>query len=161
VGILQLRRPSLLFTDSFNNSLLTTGVPMARTNRKHRFNSCSIVECRFIAAERCLRRRCVATVASRTTEDTASNSFSVVARGFLGWEPVLCVRARARVCVKALLSNGSTRYAILTPFTLHSNCILCGVGFDYLHRSPVSRKKRRKGNPVPGGITGPPCSWGM
>jgi hypothetical protein len=23
----------------------------------------------------------------------------------------------------------------------------------------VSRRKRRKGNPVPGGITGPPCSW--
>jgi hypothetical protein len=31
----------------------------------------------------------------------------------------------------------------------------------YLHRSPASRKRRRKGNPVPGGITGPPCSWGI
>jgi hypothetical protein len=36
----------------------------------------------------------------------------------------------------------------------------CGGGFEYLHRSPASSKRRRKGNPVPGGITGPPCSWG-
>jgi hypothetical protein len=26
---------------------------------------------------------------------------------------------------------------------------------EYLHRSPASRKRRRKGNPVPGGISGP------
>jgi hypothetical protein len=25
---------------------------------------------------------------------------------------------------------------------------------------PASRKRRQKGNPVLGGITGPPCSWG-
>jgi hypothetical protein len=37
----------------------------------------------------------------------------------------------------------------------------CGGGIKYLHRSPASRKRRRKGNPVPGGITGPPCSSGM
>jgi hypothetical protein len=36
----------------------------------------------------------------------------------------------------------------------------CGGGLEYLHRSPASRKRRRKGNPVPGGITGSPCSWG-
>jgi hypothetical protein len=36
-----------------------------------------------------------------------------------------------------------------------------GGGLEYLHRSPASRKTRRKGNPVPGGITGPPCSWGI
>jgi hypothetical protein len=35
-----------------------------------------------------------------------------------------------------------------------------GTGLQYLHCSSVSRKRRRKGNPVPGGITGPPCSWG-
>jgi hypothetical protein len=32
----------------------------------------------------------------------------------------------------------------------------CGGGLEYLHRSPVGRKRRQKGNPVPGGITGPP-----
>jgi hypothetical protein len=32
---------------------------------------------------------------------------------------------------------------------------------EYFHRSPASRRKRRKGNPVPGGITGPSCSWGI
>jgi hypothetical protein len=29
-----------------------------------------------------------------------------------------------------------------------------GGGLEYLHRSPASRKRRRRGNPVPGGITG-------
>jgi hypothetical protein len=37
----------------------------------------------------------------------------------------------------------------------------CGGVAEYLHRSPASLRRRRKGNPVPGGITGPPCSWGM
>jgi hypothetical protein len=37
----------------------------------------------------------------------------------------------------------------------------CGGGIEYLTRSPESRERRRKGNPVPGGITGPPCSWGI
>jgi hypothetical protein len=36
----------------------------------------------------------------------------------------------------------------------------CGGALEYLHRSPASRRRRRKGNPVPGGITGPPCHWG-
>jgi hypothetical protein len=36
----------------------------------------------------------------------------------------------------------------------------CGGGLECLHRSPASHSKRRqKENPVPGGITGPPCSW--
>jgi hypothetical protein len=34
-------------------------------------------------------------------------------------------------------------------------------GFEYLHRSPASRRRRRKGNPVPGSITGTSCSWGI
>jgi hypothetical protein len=37
----------------------------------------------------------------------------------------------------------------------------CGGGLEYLHLWPASRKRRRKGNPVPGGITGPPCSRGI
>jgi hypothetical protein len=36
-----------------------------------------------------------------------------------------------------------------------------GGGFEYLHRSPASRRKRRQGDTVPGGITGPPCPWGI
>jgi hypothetical protein len=32
----------------------------------------------------------------------------------------------------------------------------CGDGLQYLLRSPA---RRRKGNPVPGGITGPPCNY--
>jgi hypothetical protein len=36
----------------------------------------------------------------------------------------------------------------------------CGGGLEYLHRSPVSRRRWGKENPVPRGITGPPCHWG-
>jgi hypothetical protein len=36
----------------------------------------------------------------------------------------------------------------------------CGGGLEYLHRSPASRIRRRKGNPVPGNITGPLGHWG-
>jgi hypothetical protein len=32
-------------------------------------------------------------------------------------------------------------------------------GFEYLHHSPASRKRRRKWKPMPEGINGPPCSW--
>jgi hypothetical protein len=39
--------------------------------------------------------------------------------------------------------------------------IPCGGGVQYLHRTLASRRRRRKGNPVPGGITGPPCSRGI
>jgi hypothetical protein len=37
----------------------------------------------------------------------------------------------------------------------------CGGGFEYLHRSLASRRRRRKGKPVLVGITVPPCSWGL
>jgi hypothetical protein len=48
----------------------------------------------------------------------------------------------------------------------NSLIVLCaaipyGGGVEYLHRSPESRRRRRKEKPVPGGITGPPCSWGI
>jgi hypothetical protein len=46
-----------------------------------------------------------------------------------------------------------------------NNVLYCltspGGGIEYLHRSPASRRRRRKGNPVPGDTTGPPCSWGI
>jgi hypothetical protein len=32
-------------------------------------------------------------------------------------------------------------------------------GFEYLHHNPAICSRRRKGNPVPRGITGPPCFW--
>jgi hypothetical protein len=35
----------------------------------------------------------------------------------------------------------------------HMECeVPCVGGVEYLHRSPASRRRRRKGNPVPGGI---------
>jgi hypothetical protein len=44
-------------------------------------------------------------------------------------------------------------------FTLTENLRLCGGGVEYLHRNPASRRRRRKGNSVPGSITRPSCSW--
>jgi hypothetical protein len=43
-----------------------------------------------------------------------------------------------------------------------SRLTLQGVetGSIHFHRSPASRKRRQRGNPVPGVITGPTCSWG-
>jgi hypothetical protein len=38
--------------------------------------------------------------------------------------------------------------------------IPCGGGVEYLHRSPASPRRRRKGNPVPGGITGGDLNMG-
>jgi hypothetical protein len=56
---------------------------------------------------------------------------------------------------------------ILTPadglccdwFIYRLALVLCGGVVQNLHRSPARRRRRRKGNPVPGSITGPPCSW--
>jgi hypothetical protein len=36
-----------------------------------------------------------------------------------------------------------------------------GGRFEYFHRIPASSRSQRKGKPMPGGITGPPCSWGI
>jgi hypothetical protein len=47
---------------------------------------------------------------------------------------------------------------LLGPFSVYSS----GKYLDgNLHRSLASPRRRRKGNPVPGGITGPQCFWGI
>jgi hypothetical protein len=38
--------------------------------------------------------------------------------------------------------------------------ILCGGGVEYLHHSPASCSRQQKWNPVPKGITRPPCYGG-
>jgi hypothetical protein len=44
--------------------------------------------------------------------------------------------------------------------TGHSD-ISRGDRVEYFHRDSASRRRRRKGNSVPGVITGPPCSLGL
>jgi hypothetical protein len=62
---------------------------------------------------------------------------------------------------------GTREYFLVTKLPRHeyNHSFLSSIpvwrGLEYLHRSPDSRKRRRKGNPVPGGITGRPCSWGI
>jgi hypothetical protein len=36
-----------------------------------------------------------------------------------------------------------------------------GGGLEYFHRSTASHKRLRKGNPLSGGISRSPCTWGM
>jgi hypothetical protein len=63
---------------------------------------------------------------------------------------IFCAINRARTLIQHMLT-----------FYVHSYRKPCGGMLEFLHRSPVSRKRRRKGSPGPGGITGPPCSWGI
>jgi hypothetical protein len=51
---------------------------------------------------------------------------------------------------------------LIIPSSCYCPCLLStlGGGLEYPHPSCASPKRRRKGNPMPGGITGPPCSWG-
>jgi hypothetical protein len=37
----------------------------------------------------------------------------------------------------------------------------CWDGLEYLYRNPASRERQRKCTPVPGGLTEPPCCWGI
>jgi hypothetical protein len=55
------------------------------------------------------------------------------------------------------------RCFVLDPLRMYASrdSRLALQGSNHLHRRRASRKRRRKGNPVPGGITGPPCSWGF
>jgi hypothetical protein len=50
------------------------------------------------------------------------------------------------------------KYIHVFIYVSRSNDSPSGGGVEHPHRSPASRR-RRKGNPVPGGITGPPCHW--
>jgi hypothetical protein len=71
-----------------------------------------------------------------------------------------------------LLSNGFTNKHVAMAtrgYNSEELSFLCGPCRDVIsNRSvewntsavvPASRKRRQKGNPVPGSITGPPCSW--
>jgi hypothetical protein len=64
--------------------------------------------------------------------------------------------------------NGEESVRMFLPPSYWPNCCYakrrmdstpCGGGLEY-HRSPASRRRRRKENPVSGGIIGPPCFWG-
>jgi hypothetical protein len=53
------------------------------------------------------------------------------------------------------------QYVILFIYYIVGETVIhtpCGGGVEYLHRNPASRRRRRKGNPVPGSITGPPST---
>jgi hypothetical protein len=70
----------------------------------------------------------------------------------------MAIDATSRICSWA---DGfcSTRFThLVLCYFLYT---LYGGGLEYLHRSLATRKRRQKGNPAPGDITGPPCSWGI
>jgi hypothetical protein len=63
--------------------------------------------------------------------------------------------------MQAVFSTWSEQSAYKKCSAVQNSSIPCGGGVEYPHCSPASRRRRRKGNLVPGGITGPPCSWGI
>jgi hypothetical protein len=81
-------------------------------------------------------------------------------RTLLGYSTVNIISAQQQATWEAVFSVGSSlrlkeeRKLGLAEFP-------CGGGLELLHHSPASLKRRRKWNPVPGGITGLPFSWGI
>jgi hypothetical protein len=73
----------------------------------------------------------------------------------VGFEPTIPVFERAKT-----IHTLDRAAAVIGLLRRSKNEFLWSM-VEYLHRSPASGKRRRKGNPVPGGITGPPCSWGI
>jgi hypothetical protein len=59
-----------------------------------------------------------------------------------------------------LMKAAGTPATLVTRYTTRESSPR-GGGFQYLHRSPASRRRRRKENLMLGGITGPPCSCGI
>jgi hypothetical protein len=117
-----------------------------------------------------------------TTACIKSFQLAVFARRCLVTDPnsVLCIRAYVLTgwwlsliasTPLSLIGNGSTK--TIPRYRTHNDrteelcssisikSVSCGGGSEYLHSSPASRKRRRKVNPVPGGISGPPCSCGI
>jgi hypothetical protein len=56
---------------------------------------------------------------------------------------------------------GVSLMVLMFVFTIAYGLCRAGGGVEYLHSSPESRRRRSKGNPVPGYITGSPCSCGI
>jgi hypothetical protein len=73
----------------------------------------------------------------------------------------LQMRARHRQTDRHTVGRKLTSTSTVAKRTLRKSVSPCAGGLEYLHRSPATRKKRRKRNPVPGGITGPLSSWGI
>jgi hypothetical protein len=68
----------------------------------------------------------------------------------------------AKECVSCDVRIGDFDFD-LTPlpegYIYRDLALQVGGGLEYLHHILASRKRRLKGNTVPGGVTGPPCSW--
>jgi hypothetical protein len=75
-----------------------------------------------------------------------------------GWTAETCT-ADPIIC-EYWLNSHIVSDGLLNLILVHERAFPCGGGLEYPHRSPASRRRRRKENPVPGGITGPPCHWG-
>jgi hypothetical protein len=72
-----------------------------------------------------------------------------------GWVPLFFERQ-----CKAWTAIASSSTAVMGSNPTRGMDPARGGWLEYLHRSPVS-KRRLKGNPVLGGIPGPPCAWGI
>jgi hypothetical protein len=78
--------------------------------------------------------------------------------------PSYCFKIWFCIILSLTFSSPNGIVCLISRFEIYSNLFYlsssCGGVFKYLHRSPASHRRRRKGNSVPGGITGTPCHWG-
>jgi hypothetical protein len=73
------------------------------------------------------------------------------------WREVGSVDCQSECIFKSFVNTFVFTFQMFNiQFRVHT---LCTGGLEYLHWCPASRKGRRKGNPAPGGTTGPRCSW--
>jgi hypothetical protein len=74
------------------------------------------------------------------------------------------MRAESTAQGEENLPNRSTFSKLLHNNTKYPGTIMkdspCGGGLECPHRSPANSRRRRKGNPVPGGINGHPVTGG-
>jgi hypothetical protein len=87
-------------------------------------------------------------------DDSETNKTTAVARQQILNKQHLNYKNRGTV-------GKSVFYSVRAKGLYNEDTIPCGGRFEHFHRSPASRTRWRKVNPVSGGITWPPCSWGI
>jgi hypothetical protein len=75
---------------------------------------------------------------------------TVTTGGRFSQENLCSYSHQLKISYKQAYDTYTKQHQIVVPLFKHDPC---GVGLEYLHRSPASRMRRQKGNPT--------CSWGI
>jgi hypothetical protein len=111
-------------TPELSSKLCPVYDPLARTTWKsHHCYCCGST----VAAQTCSPRRCVATAATRTTENTASNNFSIAVLQSFPWEPVCLGRRYPAAAACTCLLRICCPAAKIVSESFSSNGYLSGL----------------------------------